>query len=74
MSQRFCPECGGALFYEAPVQRFICKSCGLYVDREELYDLKVKRTGDVDEKTRKKREHGEYLEWWLASKQTKSKA
>ena len=73
MSQRFCPECGGALFYDAPVKLFACKSCGLYGDREEFSDIKDKHVVEMDDGKRKRKAQSEYLEWWLSSKETKSK-
>lgn len=66
--QQFCPECGGTLFYDTPAKRYICKSCGLYVTKEEISDLRAKIRSEQDEQRRRKREHSEYLEWWLSKK------
>ncbi len=68
MSQNFCPECGGILFYEAPTRRYVCRSCGLYTTKDERLDLKEKHREEADEKKRKKRERDEYLKWWLSKK------
>lgn len=69
MPEQYCPECGGKLLYENPVRRFVCKGCGLYVTRDELTDLREKaKVGTRDEQRSKKKQQGEYLEWWLSSK------
>lgn len=68
VTTQFCPECGGTLFYDSPARRYVCKSCGLYVTREQLSDIREKVRSEQDELRKKRREHGEYLEWWLARK------
>lgn len=68
MSQKFCPECGGALFYEPQTRRFVCKGCGLYVTREELAELRGRLRREESEDRRRKRERDEYIEWWLSTK------
>jgi len=68
MSQTFCPECGGAMTYETSTKRYICTSCGLYLTKEEISDLKEKRREELSEKRKKKQERDEYLEWWLSKK------
>ena len=71
MSQQFCPECGEVFFYDIPMRRYICKSCGLYVTKDEIRDLREKERDKIhaeDTRKRKAREHGEYLEWWLGKK------
>jgi len=67
MAQQFCPECGGTLFYDSPVRRYICKSCGLYATKDEIADLRAKIKSESEDK-RKKKEKSEYLEWWLSKK------
>ena len=39
---QFCPECGGPLLFDAVSKRFSCKSCGLFLTREQLSDLRFK--------------------------------
>ena len=69
MSQQFCPECGGVLFYDIPMKRYLCKSCGLYVTKDEISNLKDKNRSRTDNKDAKKsRDHDEYLDWWLKKK------
>jgi len=58
-----CPECGGELHYEPNTKHFICKKCGLYVTREQIYDIKDKQRPE-----KKKSRQDEYLEWWLSKK------
>lgn len=54
--------------YETSTKRYICTSCGLYLTKDELLDLKDKRRAELDEKRKKKQERNEYLEWWLSKK------
>jgi len=69
MSQQFCPECGGVLFYDIPMKRYLCKSCGLYVTKDEISNLKDKNRSRADNNdTKKSRDHDEYLDWWLKKK------
>jgi len=69
MSTQTCPECGGAMTYDLATKHFTCKKCGLYVTREQLYDLRVKIRERVDDDKRKRRQmQDDYLEWWLSSK------
>jgi len=65
---QYCPECGGELFYDAPARRYACKSCGLFVTKDQLTDLRQGITIEEDERKKRKRQHGEYLEWWLSKK------
>lgn len=63
MLNRECPECKGDMYYEASTKHFICKKCGLYVTREDIYAILDKKRQD-----KKKSKEAEYLEWWLSSK------
>ena len=64
-----CPECGGPLFYDIPVKRHICKSCGIYVTKDQLREMRDNsRDRETDERRRKNRDQGEYLDWWLSKK------
>jgi ribosomal protein L37AE/L43A len=65
---QYCPECGRELVYEPAAKRFACRGCGLYVTREQLWELKRKIKLEEDPIKKKKREHAEYLEWWLSKK------
>lgn len=58
-----CPECSGELDYEPNTRHFVCKQCGLYVTREQIYDMK-----DKDMPEQKKSRQDEYLDWWLSKK------
>lgn len=60
-----CPECGGDFTYDRREQRYVCRSCGLTMTREE-YDSSVKKKmGKTNEKDSLRRE---YLKWWLSKK------
>ncbi len=58
-----CPECNESMYYEASTKHFICKKCGLYVTREEIYEILDKKKG-----SKKRSKESEYLEWWLSKK------
>ncbi len=60
---RECPECKGDMYYETTTKHFICKQCGLYATREQIYDILDKKRPD-----KKKSKESEYLDWWLSSK------
>ena len=65
--QNYCVECGGVLLYDLSIKRYSCKSCGLYITKEQLLDLQDKMKEKEGPKKRKQ-EHHEYLEWWLSKK------
>lgn len=58
-----CPECKGDMHYEPSTKHFICKKCGLYATREQIYDILDRKRGE-----RKRSKEAEYLDWWLSSK------
>ena len=68
MLDTFCPECGGKMFFDISAKTFGCTSCGLFATREQVSELRYKIKEQDDEKRKKKREHGDYLEWWLNKK------
>ncbi len=71
MSQQSCPECGGILLYDISVKRYLCKSCGLFVTKDEIRDLEDKERDkryNEDGRRKKTREQSEYLDWWLSKK------
>jgi DNA-directed RNA polymerase subunit M/transcription elongation factor TFIIS len=66
---QYCPECGGLLFFDAVNKRFSCKSCGLFLTREQLSDMRYKLKTPTDDERRKKQRHqADYLDWWLKGK------
>jgi DNA-directed RNA polymerase subunit M/transcription elongation factor TFIIS len=69
---QYCPECGGILLYDAASKRLSCKSCGLFLTREQLSDLRFRQRTGADDDTRKKARHqADYLDWWLKDKKEK---
>jgi len=65
----FCPECGGEMKYMSATKRLACKSCGLSLTRQELFELRQQlrpKLESDDEKREKQRR--EYLKWWLGKK------
>jgi tRNA(Ile2) C34 agmatinyltransferase TiaS len=65
----FCPECGGEMKYMSATKRLVCKSCGLSLSRQELFELRQqlrpKLESDDEEREKQRRE---YLKWWLGKK------
>jgi len=65
----FCPECGGEMKYMSATKRLACKSCGLSLTRQELFELRQqlrpKLESDDEEREKQRRE---YLKWWLSKK------
>jgi hypothetical protein len=69
---QFCPECGGALVFDAVNKRFSCKSCGLFLTRDQLADLRYKlKTLPDDERRKRQRQQSDYLDWWLSGNKNK---
>jgi DNA-directed RNA polymerase subunit M/transcription elongation factor TFIIS len=66
---RYCPECGGEMHYAIATKHYICKSCGLSVTQQELWELreKMRPKTETDDDERQK-ERKEYLKWWLSKK------
>ncbi|MCP8308704.1 MAG: hypothetical protein H3Z54_08430 [archaeon] len=56
------------MIYDISSKHYSCKNCGLYITKEQLLDLKDKLRKEGEERKKKRREHGEYLEWWLSKK------
>jgi ribosomal protein S27AE len=72
MVDQFCPECGGALLFDAVNKRFSCKSCGLFLTRDQLSDLRYKmKTLPDDERRKRARQQADYLDWWLTGNKNK---
>lgn len=61
----YCPECGGEMKYAN--KNYICTSCGLTVNQQEIVEAKDKKMFDDDEDPRAARRK-EYLKWWLSKK------
>jgi transposase-like protein len=68
-TMRYCPECGGELQYVSLTKRYVCKSCGLSLTPQELFELqqKLRPQFETEEDLRQK-ERKEYLKWWLGKK------
>ncbi|MBC7121303.1 MAG: hypothetical protein H5T33_07030 [Candidatus Methanosuratus sp.] len=61
-----CPECGGVLKFDPSRKRYVCQSCGLSLNREEIDEIRHKdQNFNEDEKERIQKE---YLKWWVAKK------
>jgi hypothetical protein len=64
-----CPECHREMAYDSSLKKFVCKSCGLTLSQQEVIELRDKnRDEDESVEDKKKRDHNEYLKWWLSKK------
>jgi DNA-directed RNA polymerase subunit M/transcription elongation factor TFIIS len=68
MAETFCPECGGIMIYDGSSRRYACRSCGLYVTKDEITELRERRRDEVSGDKKKRQEQSEYLDWWLSKK------
>lgn len=65
----YCPECGGEMQYVSATRRYVCKSCGLTLTRQELMEQREKlRPRFESESEQQKKQRREYLKWWLSKK------
>jgi len=66
---RYCPECGGEMQYAIATKRYICKSCGLSVTQQELWEIREKLRPSMETAEEERQKHRkEYLKWWLSKK------
>jgi tRNA(Ile2) C34 agmatinyltransferase TiaS len=66
---RYCPECGGEMKYISATKRYVCKSCGLSVTPQELFELRRKLRPKLEsEEEEHQKQRREYLKWWLSKK------
>ena len=65
-----CPECGSSSSVRViSGQRYICKSCGLSLSPQELYELREKLRPRYETEEEKRQQHrNDYLKWWLGKK------
>ncbi len=67
---KYCPECGGELFYDPPTKRYMCKSCGATYNQQELVEAWKKVRRHLNEEDGRKKLQREYLRWWLSRKES----
>jgi hypothetical protein len=60
------------MVFDAINKRFSCKSCGLFLTREQLSELRFKlRNSAGDDSRTRQRQQADYLDWWLKDKKDK---
>jgi len=65
----YCPECGGEMIYMSATKRHVCKSCGLSLTPQELFELRENLKPKLEsEEEQRQRQRREYLKWWLSKK------
>ncbi len=65
----YCPECGGNLFYDSRVKRYVCKSCGLSLTFQEISEIRDELRPDMSEEEKRRQRRKEYLSWWFSRKE-----
>ncbi len=65
----YCPECGGDLFYDSRVKRYVCKSCGLSLTFQEISEIRDELRPDVSEEEKRRQRRKEYLSWWFSRRE-----
>ncbi|MEM2342333.1 MAG: hypothetical protein QXI48_04345 [Candidatus Bathyarchaeia archaeon] len=65
----YCPECGGEMLYISRTKHYVCRSCGLSLTYQELFEIKEKtRESYRQDEDERKKMRKEYLQWWLSKK------
>ncbi len=65
----YCPECGGSMYYDNKLKRYVCKSCGLSITYQQLIEMRRELKPKVEsEEEERKRKYKEYLKWWFSKK------
>ena len=65
----YCPECGGIMQYIGLTKHYVCKSCGLSCNGQELNDYRDKnRPAEETAEEEKENRRKEYLKWYLSKK------
>ena len=68
----YCPECGGVLRYISAMKLYVCQSCGLSFNAQELLEIRQRTEWYPEsEEERRERIRREYLSWWFKSKKEK---
>ena len=65
----YCPECGGDLFYDPRVKRYVCKSCGLSLTFQEISEIREEIRPDLSDEDKRKQRKKDYLSWWFSRKE-----
>jgi transcription initiation factor TFIIIB Brf1 subunit/transcription initiation factor TFIIB len=65
----YCPECGGDLFYDPRVKRYVCKSCGLSLTFQEISEIRDEIRPDLNDEDKRKQRKKDYLSWWFSKKE-----
>ena len=65
----YCPECGGDLFYDPRVKRYVCKSCGLSLTFQEISEVRDAVRPDLNDEDKRRQKKKDYLSWWFSKKE-----
>jgi tRNA(Ile2) C34 agmatinyltransferase TiaS len=57
-----CPECSGNMKYSRVERKYVCRSCGIALTMDEIWDARDKRRGE------RRDPRDDYLDWWLSRK------
>ncbi len=62
-----CPECAGELKFDPARKQYVCTSCGLSLNHQDMDDIREKTVmSDPDEERERRRK--DYLKWWSQKK------
>lgn len=66
---RYCTECGGELHYTSLTKRYVCKSCGLSLTPQDIYESneKLRPRYETDEEQHRQ-QRKDVLNWYLSKK------
>ena len=60
------------MIFDPALKRFGCKTCGAFLTRDQLSDIRFKQKTPIDDERRKRaRQQSDYLEWWLSGDKEK---
>ncbi len=63
-----CPECTGIMEFKYNIRKFVCKSCGLALNKNEIEDDWDDARFKETEQEKKEKRNQEYKDWYFKRK------